>query len=394
MLWRGNVKKVFLLCPLLVVLFLPGFPWSPRLHHLVKKIVRKAEAKVRKWQGYEPHLVAIAGVTSVPGARVQALDSLSGWATLCDREGKFTLPGVLWYPGATFELIFSTEDGRGSVAKVYAPSTLSASGVIDAGTVVLNSQDEVDLPGLPGIGSISYQNFDLPNRDYYRRIFDEITGEKLLDEERVDAINQYLAARLNYEDTQVELGSPRRILEGGSPYCGHLSITMATMLAPTYPVRVIDMTDAGAAPNTHVVVEVFYDKDWHLFDPTFGVKFPNQEGRVLSYRELRLNPELVSIDAFSRFQQKYPEVSLHSLVGIYRSGHHHYYYLSYKCSQYAHAWVAYRNGLNYVPAGGRIMLACAGIRAGTKVTYHIRKPGSNQDELTFTSQRGAKGIAF
>jgi hypothetical protein len=163
---------------------------------------------------------------------------------------------------------------------------------------------------------------------------------------------------------------------------------MATILAVAYPVRVINLRDGADPPNTHVVVEVFYGGDWHLYDPTFGVKFKNKEGRVVSYKELKLNPDLISPDLFSTFQHKYPKISLDWLVGVYTSGHHHFYYEWYRCSQYAHAWWAYKNKLNYVPVGGRILVAAAGIRPGSNVTYHIRKPGSNPDELTFVSQRG------
>ncbi|HWP44625.1 MAG TPA: hypothetical protein VNO14_15365, partial [Blastocatellia bacterium] len=35
-----------------------------------------------------------------------------------------------------------------------------------------------------------------------------------------------------------------------------------------------------------------------------------------------------------------------------------------------------------------IKLAAAGILPGANVTYHIRKPGSDQDELTFSSRKG------
>jgi hypothetical protein len=244
----------------------------------------------------------------------------------------------------------------------------------------------VDLIDLPGINSESNQHFDIANRDYYRNIFDELTNAKNSDEERVDAINDYIAIRLNYNETQWELGSPRRVLERGSQYCGHLSSAMATILAIAYPVRIIQLTDRATPPNTHVVVEVFYDRDWHLFDPTFGVKFKNRDGRVVSYRELRMNPGLVSLEDFGRFRQRYPKIPISSLPEMYTSGHYHYYYLAFRCSQYAHAWWEYKNGLNHVPAGGRIDLAAAGILAGTNVTYHIRKPGSDEDELTFSSR--------
>jgi hypothetical protein len=370
-----------------MALFAPGLPWSARYRHKVDRIIVKSKVAFNRWLGHEPGLVSIVGDTGLPGARVQVLDSRSGWATLCDADGKFLLPDVLSYPGATYDLVVSTDENTGHIVKVYAPSS-PPSGLIDAGKIILSADTEVSLTNLPGLVSITYQPFDTENRDYYRRVFDELSAGKSSDEEKVDAVNNYIAARLNYDEIQWELGSPRRILERGSQYCGHLSTAMATILAVAYPVRVINLRDGATPPNTHVAVEVFYKGDWHLYDPTYGVKFKNKEGRVVSYREIKLNPALISPDLFSAFRQRYPKISLDSLAGVYSSGHYHFYYLSYRCSQYAHAWWAYKNGLNYVPAGGRILMAAAGIRPGSNVRYHIRKPGSTDDELTFISHRG------
>jgi hypothetical protein len=59
---------------------------------------------------------------------------------------------------------------------------------------------------------------------------------------------------------------------------------------------------------------------------------------------------------------------------------------SQKCGQFAHAWWAYENGLNYVPSGGRIILAAAGVRQLSTVTYHIRTPSNPTiDLMTFTT---------
>jgi hypothetical protein len=210
--------------------------------------------------------------------------------------------------------------------------------VLDAGTLGVNPGDEVDLIDMQGISSSGYQYFDLANRDYYSSVFVGLTSGKRSDEEKVDSINDYMATRLNYNETQWDPGPPRRILERGSQYCGHLSSAMATILAVAFPVRIIQLADVvNLTTNTHVVVEIFYDRDWHLYDPTFGVKFKNKDGRVVSYRELKLNPGLVSTDIFRRFHKKYPKFPLNSVTGLYTSGQHHFYYLAFKCSQYAHA---------------------------------------------------------
>jgi parallel beta-helix repeat protein len=55
------------------------------------------------------------------------------------------------------------------------------------------------------------------------------------------------------------------------------------------------------------------------------------------------------------------------------------------CSGYARAFWTYENGLNYVLSGGQISVAAAGIRTGSRVTFHVRQPGSSTDLLTFTT---------
>lgn len=46
-----------------------------------------------------------------------------------------------------------------------------------------------------------------------------------------------------------------------------------------------------------------------------------------------------------------------------------------RCNQYAHAWWNYLNGLNWVPSGGQIILAAAGVRSGSRVIFHFRQNG-------------------
>jgi hypothetical protein len=380
---------VILFCILSAAFLFPGLPWSATYRHKVKKIVMKAEMKLSNLFGNQPRLVAIVGETGSPGARVQALDSPSGWATFCNVEGKFTLPDVFWYPCATYDLIVSNDERTGKLITVSAPPIYPSSGAIEIGKLSMQTARDVQLKNLPGDTSYSYEYFDLKNRDYYRSIFDSITPGMKTAEEQVEAVNHYIAKRLNYEQTQFELGSPRRIIEGGSQYCGHLGDAMATLLAVAYPTRTIHLTDGEKPANTHVVVEVLYDEEWHLYDPTFGVTFKDRNGKVVSYHELQLNPDLVTLDSFSVFQQRYPKIALQSLPKVYTSGHHHYYYLAYKCSQYAHAWWGYKHGVYYVSSGDSIILAAAGIGVGTNVTYHIRKPGSPFDEVSFSSRQGA-----
>ena len=100
--------------------------------------------------------------------------------------------------------------------------------------------------------------------------------------------------------------SPRRILETGSQYCGHLSAAMATLLASGhYPVREIHLSNGQNPPSTHAVVEVFYGGAWHLYDPTYGTVYRNGNGEVASYKELRLDPSLIKAELFQRFDPDY-----------------------------------------------------------------------------------------
>ena len=380
------LKRLALSLLTFAVLFSALLYLSPHLRHKVNRIGTKAEMKLSKWRGVEPRLASIAGESGIPGARVQALDSRSGWATLCDREGKFILPDVLWYSGASYDLVVSTDERNGKRVEISAPTT-PPEGVFNAGKIALHRGGEVDLQDLSGINSVSYEDYDFPNRDYYRRLFEELTQGKMTDEERIKAVNDYIAGKLNYKETQWELGSPRRILERGSQYCGHLASAMAAILAVAYPTRIINLSDGTNPPNTHVVVEVFYQGRWHLYDPTFGVEFKDRDGKVAGYQDVRLDTSLISRDLFESYRRRYPKASLDWMPFVYASGFHRFYAWRFKCEQFSHAWFDYLNGLDYVPSGGRILLAAAGIRPGTAVTYHIKRPGISVDEMAFTTRR-------
>ncbi len=366
---------------LVAILFL-----SPYARYKLKRISAKAEMTLSKWNNREPRLISIVGESGLPGAQVQVLDSRSGWAALCDSEGRFVLPGVTWYSGATYDLIFSTGDQKGRSVRISVPCEPPAEAIIDIGRINPELGYEVDLYDLPGISSVTYEGYDFRNRDYYRELFDRLTEGKISDEERIDAVNRYIAEKLNYRETAWELGSPRRILERGSQYCGHLGTAMAAVLAVAYPTRVIHLSDREAVPNTHAVVEVYYRGKWHLYDPTYGVRFKSRESNVASYRDVRLDTSLIAQDLFSDFRRKYPKISLGWMQGVYGSGYHHYYVWSFACSQFSHTWWDYPDGRDYVPRGGRILLAAAGIRPGTTVTYHIREEGKNDDALVLTTR--------
>jgi len=306
--------------------FLPGLPWSPSIRHTLKKTIVKAEIKLANWQGRQPRLMSIEGRVNEAGAQVQALDSRSGWATLADRDGRFVLPDVMWYPRAAYELVISNDESTGKLIKVLAPDAYPDDGVFNAGKLNADRGSEVDLGSLSGVSSITREDFDYANSDYYRVLFDKLTAGKQSDEEKIGAILEYVAHKLNYEETQVELGSPRRVLERGSEYCGHLSAAFETLLVTGgYRTRTLHLSNGKVPPATHAVVEAFYGGAWHLYDPTIGLKFQNKEGNVASYRETRLDTSLVSADLFRRVDIRVPRQFLADLPGIYDTGYHHFY---------------------------------------------------------------------
>jgi hypothetical protein len=309
----------------LLLLFLPGLPWSARWQHSVKRVAVKVEMKLAKWRGHPPKLVSIAGRLNGPGIRVEALDSRSGWATLSDREGHFVLPDVMWYPGASYELVISKDDSTGRLVNVRAPQTFPEGDAFDVGELDADRGSPVELTSLVGDNSVTREEFDSENREYYKQLFDKVTEAKQSDQEKVEVINDFVASKLNYDQTQRELGSPRRVLEDGSEFCGHLSTAMETLLTVGgYQARALHMSDGKEPLGTHVVVEVFYGGKWHLYDPTFGYKFQNEQGEVLSYNDVRLNTNLINQNLFARFTPKAQRRLAALLAGIYGTGFHHY----------------------------------------------------------------------
>jgi hypothetical protein len=264
-----------------------------------------------KWgelRGKGLRLVSIRGQLDGPGVQVQALDSPSGWATLSDKEGRFVLPDVLWYSGAKYELVISTDGHVGHVIEVSAPAAPPEGNVFDV-TALDRQGKEVDIGKLAGMTAISYDRFDSANAQFYEELLNKLTSRESRDEDKIAAVNRYVATKLNYEETQWNLGSPRRVLERGSQYCGHLAASLATLLeAGGYITRRVDISDGTTPtpkPSTHMVVEVFYGGKWHLYDPTFGVEF-EEGGLVASYRDVRLNPALIREDLFVAFKPNPP----------------------------------------------------------------------------------------
>jgi hypothetical protein len=321
-----RTAKVSVVAGVLALVFVCVSPsvTGRRLRHRLHRYFIAAEIQLSKWRGSPPRLASVSGQVELPGAEVQALDSRSGWASLSDPEGRFTLPGVVWYPGAGYDILISSDYEEGRFARVSTSSTLPPDGVFQAGR--LNPAGAlVSLIRQPGVNSYSSEPYDQKNRDYYVDLYQRLTADKESDDDKVNAVNKFIGTRLNYEQTGKDLGSARRVIDEGSEFCGHLVVAMATIIVTGYRARILHLMDTSVPPNTHAVVEVFYAGDWHLYDPTFGTRFLDEKGQVASYKTLRLNPSLVSAEAFSEYRRLYPKSdSVGFMPAIYSSGYHHF----------------------------------------------------------------------
>ena len=91
--------------------------------------------------------------------------------------------------------------------------------------------------------------------------------------------------------------------------------------------RTVHTSDTPEYTNTHVAVEVFYADGWHLYDPTYGVFFLNESGVVASYKELRLNPSLMTTGAFQQLKPEIARAALAWMPSVYSSGLHQLYHV-------------------------------------------------------------------
>lgn len=260
-----------------------------------------------------------------PGIQVQALDSESGWAALSDCEGRFNLIDVCWYDGVCFRLVFRQPDGGGRMIKVDGPSEFPDGGVLELGDLDLSRARPLNHDHESELSATSRQDFDEANVSYYQELFNRLSSDKQTDEQKVLAVNSHVAAKLNYDEASTS-NSRRAVLERGSRFCGDLAGAMATVLAAAnFKTRQIDMTAGGESARTHVVVEVYYDGGWHLFDPTYDAVYRRRDGQVASYQDLRCEPGLISREHFARLDPGIRRGVFGLMLAVYGSGHHHYY---------------------------------------------------------------------
>jgi len=322
---KGLIVGCLAILLLAVTLFWSRPLWPARLLYASRRVAARFESKVAAWSGQQPRPISISGrligsgafAESLKGAQVIALESTSGYASMSDSRGGFTLPHLVWYPGATYTLLVTADRHHVKRLNVRAPSDYPQNGIIDAGD--LRFDEGADLSAKePLVRSLEY---DSENRDYYKNLFEELAAHARTDHQAIDSICKYTATRFNRREDPFGFKSARQIFERGAPHCSNFAFAMAAITsAGGYPSRTVHTTDTPEYAHTHVAVEVFYADGWHLYDPTYGIFFLNKSGAVASYRELRLNPGLMTQEAFQQLRPEIGRSALAWMPGAYGSG--------------------------------------------------------------------------
>jgi DNA-binding SARP family transcriptional activator len=318
--WRRAVAVAAGLM-LALALLLPAVSASGRFKYRLGRIVSKAE---RLFGESGERLYSIRGRVDRPGVRVEALDSISGWATISDADGAFTVLDLLWQPGATVDLVVSNGAGAARLFHVAVPLEYPEAGSVDVGLLRFGAGRSVETDDLFGVNSVSYIDYDSTNAAYYRGVFDALALGVPGDEARVDAVLRFVSSRYEPKRVSGADGSPRRTLESGSECSGLLSLAMATVCrAGGYPVRLVDTISETGARQSHQVVEVYYGGRWHLYDPSYGVAVRDGHGRVVGYSELRRDASLLADVPFASVPRRGWKTD--QMPELFASGIHHIY---------------------------------------------------------------------
>ena len=326
---RARIKRLLVIslgiALLAVALFWPALPWSARLRYSVKRAAAKAGAKIANWRGQQPMPVSISGrlvgngafAELLKGAQVAAIESTSGYSVMSDSLGRFTLPHLVWYPGATYTLLITIDIYHTKYFKVRAPSSHPQNGIVDIGELRFDDSPELPAREVP----VRFLKYDAENRDYYEKLFERLAAGAKTDHEIIDSICKFIATRRNSNESPWGFKSARQIIEKGAPHCSNYAFAMcAVAAAGGYPTRTVHTSDGPEYASTHVAVEVFYEDGWHLYDPTYGISFLNKAGVVASYKELRLNPALITLEAFQQLKPEIGRSALAWMPSTYDSG--------------------------------------------------------------------------
>jgi hypothetical protein len=100
----------------------------------------------------------------------------------------------------------------------------------------------------------------------------------------------YMNVLLNQQPIPTAEGA----LAAGSGICGHAALTFAAIVKHFgLKVRSVQFYYADGV-NNHISAEVFYDGEWHYYDPTWGAYYV-QGGRVLSIEQARQHADPRSV---------------------------------------------------------------------------------------------------
>jgi len=126
----------------------------------------------------------------------------------------------------------------------------------------------------------------------------------LKDKEKVLAVNDWIAANFINEAQDKVASNWRENLRERYGSCQIRSVIIRELLAPIgVKSRIIQVFNFNLnhPEDSHVVCEAYYDDNWHLFDPSFGVfyQYPNK-AEILSFSEL--------IDTQKEVQARFPNI--------------------------------------------------------------------------------------
>jgi hypothetical protein len=326
----GSVLLVFSALFVLHSILTGTEPYSRLISQIEKKVARALGTKAKPMQ--------IIGKVHPPGARINARQA--SWASLSDNQGSFSLPRMVWYPGSSYDLTISYPGRKSRRLRVYARWRLPDNGNFHIGEFSLDAGQDYESEDGGDSPDTSLVHYDSNNDQYYKQMFNEITAGKSRDEEKLQLLNEYVARRrlpgesvadkrIKKKSKALSNLSARDILETEvrQPYkCGTLSLVMATLAhAGNYKVRWVDMIGLGGSgnkPRTHVVVEVFYNGEWHLYDPTYGVSYRNESGEVASHKDIRLDVRILFQNVWTiRANEEMPDF----LPVVYETGVHRFY---------------------------------------------------------------------
>jgi hypothetical protein len=318
---------------LALILICPGLPWSDRCNYMLRRFTVKTQFKLATWRGQRPKFISLFGrlkgdgglQNAASGARIIALESATEYAAMSNGNGEFLLPHIPWYPDAAYHLIVVADQYHASQLIVKPPLNYPKDDFINIGELKLDDNSAIELKE----SSLRSLFYDGENARYYSELFNRLTANLNSDHQKISAICNFIASRHNPKENAWGFKSARQIIERGAPHCSNLAFAMAALTtAGGFPSRTVHTSDTPQYDNTHVVVEVFYDDSWHLYDPTYGISFLNHQGRVASYKELRLDPDLITRQAFGNLDQGKVTNALVWMAGTYRSGINQIYQVS------------------------------------------------------------------